>query len=127
MIIVANDQLVVVDVDDTIIRWLSNAELLNTPAEDMLAFKDPYDGTTRTVVAHEPNIKILKDRKKRGCVIMVWSQSGYAWAAEAVKILGLNDYVDYVATKPFMALDDMPTDYWMPKPVCLKHDSNWAK
>lgn len=127
MKVISNDQLIVVDVDGTIILWPDPAELLAAKSADLLAFTDPYDGATRRVLAHKPNIKILKDRKLRGCTIVVWSQSGYAWAAEAVKVLGLTEYVDYVASKPFMYLDDLAAEHWMGKPTCLNANSTWAQ
>lgn len=127
MKVIDNDQLIVVDVDGTIILWPNNAELLAADPADLIAFKDPYDGATRQVLAHRPNIKILTDRSRRGCTVIVWSQSGYAWAAEAVRVLGITDYVDFVASKPFMYLDDLDAAHWMGKPTCLSPDSTWAR
>lgn len=126
MKIIRSDQLLVCDVDGTIILWPSQAELLAANPDSLIAFEDPYDGATRQVLAHAPNIKILKDRKLRGCTVIVWSQSGYEWAAEAIRVLGLEQYVDYVASKPFMALDDLAPAHWLPV-TCLPADSTWAQ
>lgn len=56
--------------------------------------------------------EFLKSLKARGYYIRVHSGNGAEWAANVVKALKLEDYVDSVETKPAKVIDDKPCDDW---------------
>lgn len=99
---VKNEQVIFIDVDDTLIIWGKIKR-----GQKAVAVTNPYDGHQEIVRAHLGHIKILKDRKARGAHIIVWSAGGYAWAGAVVKALGLEKYVDHVMSKPIMYIDDL--------------------
>lgn len=109
------------DVDDTLILWRKPLE-----GEETIDIICPYDGRSSTFVIHKPHIKLLKDRKARGCSIKVWSQSGPKWAKAVVDALGLQDHVSHVEGKPFMIVDDLPASVWMPNNTYLKPDIGYG-
>lgn len=116
-----NEQNIGVDVDDTIVLW-RKAEF----GEQTVTVTCPYDGIPVVLVVHKPHVKLIKDRKARGCSIMVWSQSGPQWAKAVVDALGLQDVVDEVKGKPFMILDDLPPEVWLTNRVYLNPKSNYG-
>lgn len=71
-----------------------------------------YYGTTRYARPIKQHVAFLKACKARGCEITVWSANGYAWAKHVVEMLDLNDYVDFVCTKPQFYVDDKRADKW---------------
>ena len=101
MKVIENEQLIMIDVDDTLVMWGSE----NIDYKRVLV-EDPYDNKTVELRAHAGHIKVLKDRKARGAFIVVWSAGGYKWAEAVVKALQLESYVDIIASKPFMYIDD---------------------
>jgi len=111
-----------VDVDDTLILY----EPIAGQEEDYILVKDPYEEDTNIRVwPHKAHIKLLKDKKSRRSKIIVWSQSGFEWAAAVVKALELEAYVDFVMTKPHAYMDDLPATEWMGARVYLPPDSNY--
>lgn len=102
MKVIKSEMNIYVDVDDTLVIWGKPA-----PDERVIAIKDPYDGTEHYLRPHAGHIKVLKDRKARGAVVHVWSASGYKWAEAVVCALGLQEYVDYVQSKPVLYIDDL--------------------
>jgi predicted phosphatase len=122
MLIIKSEQVICVDIDETLIMHKKAKK------KDLVVnFTDPYDGTLRYVVVHKPHVKILKDRKRRGATIIVWSQSGYQWAVAVVKALQLQDYVDFVASKPVAIIDDKPASDWLAERIYLPHDSLYGQ
>lgn len=117
-----SEQVIGCDVDDTLVLWRPRVG-----TERVVDIVDPYDGHTVTLVVHEPHVKLISDRKQRGCSIMVWSQSGPQWAKAVVDALGLQDVVDEVKAKPFMIVDDLPAEAWLNNRAYLKPDSNYGK
>lgn len=101
MKVVKNEQLVMVDCDDTLVMWGSE----NIDYKRVY-ITDPYDNKTVELRAHAGHIKVLKDRKARGAHVTVWSAGGYKWAEAVVRALNLEEYVDVVSSKPFMYIDD---------------------
>lgn len=122
MQVIKSEQVICVDIDDTLVLHKRGA-----PRDVIVNFIDPYDGTERFLVMHEPHVKILKDRKARGAVIVVWSQSGYAWAETVIKAMGLEPYVDFIMSKPIAYIDDKPVTEWMAERIYLQPDSNYGK
>jgi len=92
---------VVVDVDGT---------LVDTVAEKtagVLTIANPYQpGDYLLRKPKRGNIGLLKDFKGRGYNITVWSHGGALYAAEVVKALKLETYVDYVSCKPTKCVDN---------------------
>lgn len=117
---IRTENLVPIDIDDTLICWG-----LDHP--NMVDFVDPYYGNTLRVTPHEPNIKIMMNYIERGATILVWSRSGYKWAEAALKALGIDHPNIYVASKPFAYVDDKPCQDWMGERVCLPIDSPWGR
>lgn len=122
MKVIISEQLICVDIDDTLICHKKAKR-----GDKVVQFTDPYDQTQRTVVVHEPHVKILKDRKSRGATILVWSQSGYQWATAVIKALNLTPYVDYVASKPVAIIDDKPASDWLAERIYLAPESMYGK
>ena len=122
MQIVKSEQLVCFDVDDSLILHRKAKK-----KDKVVCFTDPYDGSQHYVVVHEPHIKVLKDRKARGATVVVWSQSGWAWAESVVRALGISQYVDLIASKPILVVDDKPVEQWMGERLYLDPDSKYGK
>lgn len=93
------------DVDETLIvkRPYGDAEYYLTL---------DYYGTPRYAKPIEQHVAFLKSCKARGYEVTVWSANGWAWAFEVVKKLKLDEYVDYVCTKPQFYVDDKSADKW---------------
>lgn len=102
MKVINSEMNIYVDVDDTLVIWGKSM-----PNERVIAIKDPYDGTEHLLKPHAGHIKVLKDRKARGAIIHVWSANGYKWAEAVVRALQLEQYVDYVQSKPILYIDDL--------------------
>ena len=110
MIKIGNDKIVFFDVDDTLVMW-------GSPPLD-------YEGQIVRLNCHgwqdnyaiyDSNILAMKEHKKRGHTVIVWTQGGVDWAEAVVKGLGLEEYVDAVMSKPSWVYDDLPTSAWMPQ------------
>lgn len=78
-----------------------------------------YYGQPRTIRPHNEHISFLKSLKARGYHITCHSGNGAQWAANVVKALGLEEFVDECRTKPFKVIDDKPLDNWMPTVVYI--------
>lgn len=106
-----SDHVVAFDVDDTLVMWIwDNAEREKFKNELIEVGK----GNFKTLVLpNKLHIELLKRYKAKGKVVIVWSQSGNEWALEVVKALGLEEYVDFVFTKPEKYVDDLKADEWM--------------
>lgn len=99
--VVENEQLVMVDCDDTLVMWETS-----NPNFKTVKIVDPYDGKLLKLKVHAGHVKVLKDRKARGSFVIVWSAGGYKWAKAVVEALGLTSYVDLICSKPLMYIDD---------------------
>lgn len=107
MRIVKSDNIVCFDVDDTLLMWEYDNDLLfHSKAR-------PINVNGCTVLAHDTHIRKLKEFKAKGHYVIVWSQGGYEWAAEAVKLLRLEAYVDLVICKPKWYVDDNDANNFM--------------
>jgi len=119
---IKSEQIICVDIDSTLLLW--DAPMLGA---SYVKFSDPYDGEQKWVAAHLAHIKILKDRKARGATILVWSQSGHAWAKAAIEALKLEPWVDFVASKPIAIIDDLPASEWLQERIYLSPTSQYGK
>lgn len=121
MKVIENEQLVFVDCDDTLVMWVPCNKEFKT-----VIITDPYDGQKLKLKAHAGHIKVLKDRKARGAFVVVWSAGGYKWANAVVEALGLQDYVDLIASKPFMYIDDKDAEHIMGEHLDLGPNSKYG-
>lgn len=101
------ESIIFADVDDTLIMWggIKTSPITGKPYPQ-IAIKNPHDASVYKVTPNKGNIKIIKDRRSRGSVIVVWSAGGYAWAEAVVRALDLEKHVDLVMTKPHGYIDD---------------------
>jgi hypothetical protein len=121
MKVIKNEAVVFFDVDDTLVlhRDPKNGQqkriVPNPYTED-----HPYE-----VWVHTNHVRFIKEQKARGRCVIVWSAAGPVWAETIIKLLSLEDYVDFVLSKPIMCVDDLePSDY-LPKSVYLPVAENY--
>ena len=77
---------------------------------------DVYDAVTKQYIKVGVNsnmVRLLKEERQRGSYIVVWSRSGWEWAANVVRALNLEQYVDRVMSKPIVYFDDTPVEHWL--------------
>ena len=91
------------DVDDTLILYEGDGEYVDVE----------YFGDKVRVLPHKMHCRFLKNNKRRGFSVHVWSQQGHEWAKAVVEALGLEDFVDFVSSKPQSYFDDLAADSWM--------------
>jgi hypothetical protein len=121
MRVIENEQLAMIDCDDTLIMWGSKNK-----KHPFVTIIDPYDGKKAKVRKHLGHIKVLKDRKVRGAFIVVWSAGGYKWAEAVVKALKLENFVDIIASKPIMYVDDKEAVEILGERLYLGADSKYG-
>lgn len=122
-----NDKDVVVfDTDETLIKWLDPDQrvmvefgIYGPISETNEAITLDFYGTPKLVREIKVHTEFLKSLKARGYYVRVHSGNGAKWAAQVVKALGLESYVDSVETKVCKVIDDKPNDNWMPQPIYL--------
>jgi len=85
------------DVDDTLIMSDINGEI---------SYLD-VAGTMHRGRAHIVHVDQLKKHKARGYTNIVWSGNGYQHAEIIVKALNIENYVDFVMSKPVKYWDDL--------------------
>ena len=107
MKVISGNKFVYFDVDDTLVDWN------NRDTEDALPFANPDNGCVWMLEPKWNVIKKLKEHKRRGDTVIVWSQGGWDWCKEVVTTLKLEDYVDAVMTKPHAYYDDLHVSHWM--------------
>lgn len=103
MKVIKAEDVVTFDVDNTIALWDHNH---NIPHEGAIEIKNPYSGEIVYLRPHKVHIRIMKEYKGRGFTNIVWSAGGTKWSEAVVKAFGLEEYVDYVMTKPNRHFDD---------------------
>lgn len=84
-------------------------------------YRSPYPGKRRMAI-NTAAVEALKEHKKRGDSVVVWSAGGWRWAKGIIESLNLEEYVDIIMDKPSKLYDDltpfhpdMPTG-WLPSP-----------
>ena len=107
------------DVDETLVMWHSNCD----PSKK-ISITCPYGKNERLFKPHQNNIDLLKKFKARGNTIIVWSSGGFLWAEAVVKALHLEEYVDFVMTKPVKLVDDLPSNEIFPVRIYLKDEES---
>lgn len=121
MKVVNSEMNIYFDVDDTLVVWGKVKQ-----GEKCVAITDPYDGSQYYLRPHVGHIKVLRDRKARGATIHVWSASGHKWAETVVRALGLEQYVDFVLSKPMMYVDDLQASDILGERLYLGKDSSYG-
>ncbi len=119
MKIIKNENVLVCDVDETLI--------VSTPSKDLKS-RPIWDQVTQAflnVQPHEPHVRLLREEKARGRFIIVWSRGGHAWAEAVVKGLGLLGTVDLIMSKPYAYVDDMPVERWLTERIFIPHDTEY--
>ena len=125
MITIKNENLRPFDIDDTIILPYNATAQLQVGREVFVY--DPIEDKKIKMVAHEPNIRLLKEEKHRGGYIWVWSRSGFEWARNVIKALDLEAYVDIVTTKPIVYFDDKDVSEWLKDRVWLPPEMKYKR
>ncbi|MDD3412588.1 MAG: hypothetical protein PHY47_01175 [Lachnospiraceae bacterium] len=110
MVEIKGNRSVYFDVDDTLVDWNQSH------SEDALAFNN--NGYIEMLKPKWDIIKKLKEHKRNGDTIIVWSQNGWDWCKEVVTTLSIESYVDAVITKPDIYYDDLN---------CKEFMKNWIK
>lgn len=104
---IKTENIVDIDIDDTLIM-----HNVSEPGEKITL---DFYGEDVTFNVHNEHVKLLKNYKARGFTIFVWSGNGYEHAEKVIKALNLEDYVDYVRTKPYRIIDDSEANNWAPR------------
>lgn len=100
------DRVVMVDCDDTLVMW-DLSKYPSLPRVDVECY-----GPVQVII-NEKNVHLIQKLKKMGYRIVVWSQTGAAWADTVVRACGLSDCVDITMSKPRFYIDDLPSHEWM--------------
>lgn len=115
MKVIENENVVCFDCDDTLVLWFSGCD-----PKDKVNILCPYSKTIDSLKPHKRHIDLLKKYKGRGMTVIVWSAAGYQWAEAVVKALELEDYVDFVQTKPSKYVDDMTAEHVLGSRIYLE-------
>lgn len=118
---VRNENVLPVDVDETLIVSTTDKELKTRPV---------WDDVTKSflmVQPHENHVRLLMDQKARGRFIIVWSKNGFAWAEAVVNALGLSSTVDLVMTKPTAYVDDVEVKDWLTERIFIPHTMEYKR
>lgn len=105
-LLINNDQVVVVDVDDTLVMWNEDSDIY-MPGEGKVELVDPYNNGMYFLLPHKEHIKLIQKYKSQGYTVIVWSAGGCLWANEVVSKLGIRNMVDFVMSKPIKYVDDL--------------------
>lgn len=122
MKVINDDCIWCVDIDDTLLLW-DECRSTNSTVE----FTEPHSKDKIIVAINENNIRLMKEKKSRGATVILWSQGGYEYAESVAKALCLEEYVDFIMTKPVGLIDDLEANHWMPKAVNIPHTKNYKK
>lgn len=102
-----NKNVALIDVDGTLVKWLPVVPEI-VPGQLEIDFY----GMPKYCKEITVHTEFLKSLKARGYFIRVHSGNGAQWAANVVKALKLEAYVDSIETKPLKIIDDKPMEDW---------------
>lgn len=122
--VIRNDHPWGCDIDDTLLLW---DVPLDTPGVRVVEFQEPHLKDITRAVVNENNLRLMKEKKQRGCFIVLWTQGGYAYAESVMKALFIENYVDLVMTKPVGLIDDLPSSAWLPPSINIPYTKNYKK
>jgi predicted phosphatase len=98
-----SEKSVVIDVDETLVSSYPT----KSKSKSLIVVNNPYQlGQKLKRYPKWGNINLLRDFKGRGYVITVWSHGGAYYAYNILQMLELDNYVDFVMTKPVKFVDD---------------------
>ena len=103
MQVVKYDFVAYFDVDEKLIRWVSGMSNITIT----------HNGIEMSGLVMDKHIERIKMHKFWGNGVVVWSKSGYSFALEVVKALGIEKYVDVVCAKPSWYYDDKKCEEFM--------------
>lgn len=103
MKLIRNENVILIDCDDTLCLWDKTHK---SPGKGKMLFVDPYTQDKLYLKPHNVHVRLLKQYKRRGFIIIVHSAAGCLWSEAVVKTLKLEDYVDYCMTKACKHVDD---------------------
>lgn len=106
MVAIHGDCTIYCDVDGTLVDF---EYPLDTRPEDLLYINGI------AVLPNFKHVKKLQQFKARNFKIVVWSQGGSHWAESVVHLLGIEEIVDIVISKPNWFIDDLPANEFMPE------------
>jgi len=109
MVVVRNDKNVFVDCDDTLINHFVGIPF---DEKEHVNLNNGFPQVYK-ITRNEPNIRALKHHKQLGLTVVVWSAAGHKHAECVVKALGLENFVDFVMSKPDVYIDDKDCTYWL--------------
>lgn len=115
---IKNEHVIFVDIDDTLVMWEPKLQEEHAP----VSIYDPHLQTTLWAVPNKGNIRLVKEKKSRGATIIVWSQGGWEYAEAVVNALCLQEYVDFVMSKPSGYIDDLAVTAWFPNRIYIPVD-----
>lgn len=95
MEVVQNELIVVCDVDFTLITPDKKGGIIL-----------PYGSGIQHYSAIQAHVDLVKEYKKRGFHVTIWSHAGWQHALRVVEALKLERWVDVVMTKPSKHIDD---------------------
>jgi len=101
MQVIKNNNVTSFDVDNTLVMWDGDVNVMKPKS---LLFM--YGDEAIYLTPHENHIRFLKECSLRGDFIEVWSKNGYQWAEKVVNALELEKYVNLVRSKPVRHIDD---------------------
>lgn len=114
-----NERIYCFDVDDTLVQWSSRGTF------GEVYMTDPVLEESMSIVPNLNNIRLLKEKRARGCFIIVWSQGGARYAEAVIAALKLSDHVDLILTKPSGIIDDKDPNEWLPKRIWLDPNTRY--
>jgi hydroxymethylpyrimidine pyrophosphatase-like HAD family hydrolase len=109
MKVIETEKTIFYDMDDTLIMHTKHI----SPLEQKVTID--FYGENIDFAVHTDHVKLLKNYKARGFTIFGWSGNGYKHAENVIKALNLEDYVDFVLTKPYRVIDDSEPNNWAPR------------
>jgi len=101
--VIKSTESVFVDVDQTLVLHVTDG----SEQDDDIIIKDVR------FRPHARHIEQIRAHFARGHLVVVWSAGGYKWGQQVVELLGLEDSVDYVMSKPSWCIDDLEPDKWL--------------
>ncbi len=121
MTVTDNEQVIFVDVDDTIV--MHDAEKYESLPG--VTVKDPYSGINMYLHYHPAHVLLIQERAMRGAHIKVMSAGGYLWVKAIITALRLEDYVSECLSKPIAIIDDLPIEQALCKTTYMDPFSKW--
>ena len=114
MFVLKGESVVYYDCDDTLVIW----DVSRDKIDETMQFN--YYGTIKVLLPHKRHIALLKEQKKNGKMVVVWTAAGWEWAQEVVKVLELEPHVDVILSKPTAYVDDLDAKEFMGHRIFLK-------